>query len=67
MAPGGSHTRQLGPSEDHMEPLELGRGLGVEKAEQSEADPAGPAISSLPSFHQSLRVVSVGEVRITGE
>lgn len=41
VASGGSHTRQLGPSEDHMDPLELGRGLGVETAEQSEADPAG--------------------------
>lgn len=64
MAPDGSHTRQLGPSEDHMDPLELGRGLGVETVEQSEADPARPAISSLPSLHQSLRV---GEVRITGK
>lgn len=50
VAPSGSHTRQLGPREDHMDPLELGSGLGVETTEGNEADPAGPAISSLPSL-----------------
>lgn len=66
--------KQLGPSEDHRDPLELGRG-SVWKQEWSEADPAGPAISSLPSLYQSLGVFailqnqrgSVGNWRITSQ
>lgn len=74
MAPGGSHTSSWVPVKIIETPWSWAEGQ-CGNQEWSEADPAGPVISSLPSLYQSLGVFailqnqrgSVGNWRITSQ